>query len=403
MKIAVLGNGVEGQSIAKYFGDKGDEVEIFDEKNEGVDFGQMDFSEFDKVFRSPSVPPSKIRSDKLTSATKYFFEWCPADIIGVTGTKGKGTTCSLIASILEAAGLKVWLIGNIGVPALDVLDKIGPRDIVVYEMSSFQLWDMTKSPKVAVIVHMEADHLDVHEGMDDYIDAKSNIVRYQREGNVTIYDETNEISTQIAMLSLGRKVAYPTGKLEEILDNLVIPGKHNRMNGEAAIRAALAVGVKNKEIIGQGLKNFTGLPHRLKCVREVNEVKYYDDSISTTPGSAIAAIRSFAGPKILILGGSDKGSEYDELAQAVANGGVKKVILVGPEGEKIQRALINADYEKVIRVNKVPYDMAEVVKIATAIAEVGNVVVLSPACASFDSFENYSDRGDQFIAAVEAI
>ncbi|MCL1840074.1 UDP-N-acetylmuramoyl-L-alanine--D-glutamate ligase [Candidatus Saccharibacteria bacterium] len=411
-RVAILGYGVEGQSVERYFRGWA-EIKVFDEKN-GVDFEKLDFSEFDYVFRSPSVRPDRIETerlsdgskysfDRVTSATRYFFEKCPAKIIGVTGTKGKGTTCSLIAEILKAAGRKVWLVGNIGAAALDVLDEISGDDIVVYELSSFQLWDMTRSPHVAVVVHMESDHMDVHKDMAEYAAAKGNIARWQREDDVVVYDKTNPMSTEIAELSQGQKVGYPTGEFEELLNKLVIPGEHNRMNGEAAILAVRAVGVEDEKAIADGLGSFTGLPHRLKFVREVEGVKYYDDSISTTPGSAIAAIRAFAEPKILILGGSSKGADFHGLAEVVRDGNVKKVVLVGPEGEKLEQDLIGAGYEKIVRVTEVPYDMKNVVKITTETAEDGDVVILSPACASFDSFKNYADRGDQFIAAVEAI
>jgi len=402
MKIAVLGNGVEGKSIVKYFEGKGESVTVFDEK-EGVKFEDLDFSEFDLCFRSPSIQPWRIKTGKVTSATRYFFEKCPAKIIGVTGTKGKGTTCSLAASILEAAGRKVWLVGNIGMSALDVLDEISDSDVVVYELSSFQLWDMTQSPQVAVVVHMESDHLDIHKDMAEYMAAKGGIVRHQTEDDEVIYDKTNAISAEIAELSAGRKIGYPTGEFEDLLDALVIPGEHNRLNGEAAILAAQAMGVTDAEVIRRGLSSFTGLPHRLKFVREVSGVKYYDDSISTTPGSAIAAIKAFVEPKILILGGSSKGADFHGLAETVRDGGVKKVVLVGLEGKKIGGALAEAGYGGVIWVDEMPYDMESVVKITTDIAGAGDVVILSPACASFDSFKNYADRGDKFIAAVEAI
>jgi len=403
MKIAVLGDGVEGKSVVKYFGAKGDEVVVFDEGRDGVRFENLSFDGFDLVFRSPSVAVGRVRTDKMTSATRYFFEKCPAKIVGVTGTKGKGTTCSLIASILEAAGRKVWLVGNIGVSALDVLDEVAEGDVVVYELSSFQLWDMTVSPQVAVVVHMEVDHLDVHETKDDYWQAKGNIARYQGEGDVVIFDQTNEISRRIAELSPGRKIGYPTGEFGGLLDALVLPGEFNRMNGEAAVLAAREMGVTDESVLRRGLGAFAGLPHRLKFVREVGGVKYYDDSISTTPGSAIAAMRAFGEPKVLILGGSSKGADFDELAKVVREAGVRKVVLVGPEGERLERALLGAGYGDVVRVAEMPYEMKDVVKITTDAAKSGDVVILSPACASFDNFENYAQRGDEFIAAVEAL
>lgn len=400
MKIAVLGNGIEGKSVLEYFEAKGDEVEMFDEKDGGK-FEEMNFDGFDMIFRSPSVKPDKVKNANMTSVTRYFFEKCPAKIIGVTGTKGKGTTCSLIKSILDQTGRKAWLVGNIGVAALGVLDEISENDIVVYELSSFQLWDMKKSPQIAVVVHMEQDHMDVHETMDNYIAAKSNIVVYQNEEDIVIFDKTNKISTEVAGLSQAQKWGYPTGDYGEILNSLLIPGEHNRLNGEAAILAVKAVGVTDPEMIKKGLGAFSGLPHRLKFVEEWKDVKYYDDSISTTPGSAIAAIRAFSEPKVLILGGSDKGASYGELALAVKNGNVRSVILVGPEGKKIREELVKVGFWKFVQVYDIPYDMEYVVKMTTYETAPGDIVILSPACASFDSFDNYAQRGDKFVAAVK--
>ena len=404
MKIAILGHGVEGGSVANYFKkhpELSPEITIFDEKR-GDKFSDLDFKNFDLVFRSPSVRPDHIKTESLTSITEYFFSHCPAPIIGVTGTKGKGTTCSLIASILESAGRRVHLVGNIGRPALDVLDDIQPDDWAVYELSSFQLWNLTISPHIAVIVHIEPDHLDVHKDMQEYLAAKSNIARHQISSDFIIYDRTNSQSTALAELSPAQKLPYPTGEYGELLDALVIPGAHNRQNGEAAILAARAAGITDSSAIRQGLSNFHGLPHRLKFVHEWNHIKFYDDSISTTPGSTIAAIRSFANPQILILGGSSKGADFTELAELIAKSPVKKVVIVGASADVIENSLHRAGYTQTVNLG-LDTDMSQIVQTAAKYADPNDIVLLSPSCASFDLFKSYSDRGDQFIAAAKSL
>ena len=230
MTIAILGYGKEGQSVEKYFNQKDEKTAIFDNfTNE--DLKNLDLKNYSMVFRSPSVPPL----DKTwTSITKYFFDNCICKIIGVTGTKGKGTTCSLIASILKSLGKTVHLVGNIGNPAIDILDKIQPDDVVVYEMSSFQLWDLNVSPNIAVVLGIEPDHLNVHKNFEEYVDAKSNIARYQKPEDACIYNISNEFSKQIANTSPAKKFPYPLlnrpANLDELLNNLYIPGKHNRDN-----------------------------------------------------------------------------------------------------------------------------------------------------------------------------
>ena len=300
MKIAIAGFGIEGKAAFDYWNDGLNELTIIDERSEISDLppsanaqlGNEAFNnleEFDMVVRSPSVNPARLKdAKKVWSTTNEFFAKSPARIIGVTGTKGKGTTSSLIASILRAAGKNVHLVGNIGKPALAELPSIKPDDLVVFELSSFQLWDIEKSPHVAVVLGIEQDHLDVHDSMDDYVSAKANIVRYQSENDVAIYKQTNDISCSIGESSRGQKVAYPFA-IDEFVSSLKIPGPHNVENASAAIAAARVFEVSD-QAIHDGLASFHGLPHRLKFVREVNGVKYYDDSIATTPGSAIAAI-----------------------------------------------------------------------------------------------------------------
>jgi UDP-N-acetylmuramoylalanine--D-glutamate ligase len=294
------------------------------------------------------------------------------------------------------------LVGNIGVPALDVLDEIEAEDVVVYELSSFQLWDMRRSPQVAVVGHIEPDHLDVHRDFTEYVGAKANITKWQSEKDVVVYDRGNVEAVKIAEASRGEKIGFPTGEYEGVLDSLRLVGRHNRLNGEAAIIAARCLGVEDVEAWKRGLASFTGLPHRTKFVREVGGVSYYDNSIATVPGSTITDIRAFSEPKVLILGGSTKGAEFYELAKVVSHGGVRGVVLMGPEGEKVGEALRAAGFSEIVNVGR-EYDMKEVVRAATEMAQAGDVVILSPAAASFDRFKSYAERGDKFIQAVEEL
>jgi len=414
MKIVIAGFGVEGQSNLRYFREKfpeadflvSDEREKVDNLPENVAYqtGFSGLENADLIVRSPSLPPKKIKtSGQIWSATNEFFANCPATIIGVTGTKGKGTTCSFISSILRAAGKTVHLVGNIGVPALDILPKIEKNDIVVYELSSFQLWDLQKSPHVAVVLMIEPDHLNVHSDFNDYLAAKANIAKFQTTDDYVVYNSQNEFSSSIADASLAQKKEYPFALSDDIISAIRLPGRHNVDNACAAILAVKSIlpNVSDDEI-KKGLSEFTGLPHRLKFVAEKYGVKYYDDSISTTPGSAIAALKAFAEPKILILGGSDKGADYSELAKEIARQNVRLIIINGANAGEIREVL----REEKIDCEIVQLDMAtmkEVAKLAKNKAQSGDVVILSPAAASFDMFKSYSDRGEQFVAAVEEL
>lgn len=428
MKIAIAGYGAEGQSNYRYFSERGHDVTIADEREVIADIpegatallGANAFSElrgFDLVVRTAGLAPQKINTDgKIWSATSEFFATCTARIIGVTGSKGKGTTSSLIATMLRAAGQTVHLVGNIGVPALDVVATIKADDIVVYELSSFQLWDLEISPNIAIVLHIEPDHLDVHADFADYISAKSHIVNYQQTNDLAIYSADNEWSKQIARGGLGEKLSYPSVDAVHIADGyfwykeqkvcsvdaLQLPGAHNQANACAAITAAWRL-TQDTAVIEQGLRSFYGLDHRLKYIATVRGIAYYDDSIATTPGSAIAAIKSFEQPKVLIVGGSNKGSDYGELVDTIiASDSMRAVLAIGQQGPVIAQLLKDRGAGQVVSVIA-SKDMTEIVAAASACAQPGDVVVLSPACASFDMFKSYSDRGDQFIAVVNAL
>ena len=406
MKVAVAGYGVEGQASYRYWSQQA-EVTIVDERQEisspdgaTTMLGEGAFSrlaEFDLIVRSPGVSPHKLPyQGKVSSATNEFFEQCREkniSIIGVTGTKGKGTTCSLIVAMLKAADLNVHLVGNIGTPALDELANIHTGDLVVYELSSFQLWDLRYSPHVAVVLPIEADHLDVHADFNDYLAAKSNIAKYQTEGDVMIYNSTNIWSRQIAASSPANNLIEYPFDLGELVQQLQLPGQHNRENAAAAVAAARRF-VTDERAIARGLASFHGLDHRLKLIGEHAGVDYYDDSISTTPGSAIAAIKSFPQPKVIMLGGSDKGADYSEIVELAASSQTT-VIAMGQTGRTIESLCQESGVECYY-----VEDMNSAVIMASQIAKPGDVVLLSPASASFDQYRSYIDRGEQFIAAV---
>lgn len=426
MKIAIAWYGAEGQSSYRYYRDQGHDVTIVTPRVSdqfpipddaklitGNDaFDHLDG--FDVVVRSAGVNPNTLRTDgRLWSSTNEFLEQCQAQIIGVTGTKGKGTTCSLIVSILRAAGKRVHLVGNIGTPPLDILSSIHADDIVVFEMSSFQLWDAARSPHIAVVLPIEPDHLDVHTGMDDYIAAKMNITIHQNAPDVLIWNPQNPIadsfpdnSTAIRMPYTTKLAAYTEDgyfwfRDERLcsVDELQLPGQHNQENACAAITAAWHfISESFYEAVKAGLNNCTGLPHRLQYVAEKNDIKYYDDSISTTPGSAVAAIRSFAAPIVLVLGGREKGADYQELLQLCHDENVQ-VLLIGENRDKLAQLCVQYHVNYVVESG----DMRAIVQRASKQAKKGGVVILSPAAASFDMFASYADRGDQFVAAVNEL
>lgn len=427
MKIAIAAYGVEGQASYRYYSkDPSNDITIFDQNPAlvgpegvptvlGVDAFEK-LSGYDLILRSPPIAPYHLKTDgKIWSVTNEFFEKCPAEIIGVTGTKGKGTTASLIASILEAAGRKVWLVGNIGVPALDILDQIRPEDIVVYELSSFQLWDLERSPQTAVVLFIEQEHLDVHADMFEYVSAKSRIAASQQRDDILIYDANNEYARIIADGSHVNKVGFPGLLTAHVTDGyfyngeqklcsidvLQIPGLHNVANAVAAIDAVWKY-TQDPAVIEKGLHDFLGLPHRLAYVATVNDVLYYDDSIATTPSSAVAALASFAQPKVIILGGSDKGGDYRPLLTAlIKSASIRAIVSIGANGAAITGMLDDHSLVKVYRVES--KDMKDIVAKAASLAQPGDVVILSPAAASFDMFKNYADRGQQFIDAVNGL
>ena len=412
MKIALLGYGQEGKSTEAYFKSHFDDVEIDIFDNETPEeFSQRDYSSYDIIFRSPSIPPLHLRNE--SSITKYFFDHCPCKIIGVTATKGKGTICSFIKSLLDAHNKDAYLVGNIGVPALDILDKLTKGSVVVYELSSFQLWDLNKSPHVAVIGHLEPDHLNVHHDYHDYLTAKANIARHQLSDDYLIYYSKNPISTKIARSSKAHLIPYPFSIPDDILSAITIPGKHNQENTIAAIATVASyLNIspneylqKYKDKIIKGLSNFHGLPHRLEFIREVNGVEYYDDNFSTNPSSTRVAIQAF--PKtnlVLILGGRDKTNYQDleEIYDITIMPQVKRIILIGESGHELAHRQCDNRF-RVTNNLKAAVNSARL-EAETLKSESPNrpaIVLMSPAAASFDMFKNVYDRGEQFQSLIK--
>lgn len=414
MKIAILGYGKEGQSAESYFQKHHHETHIFDDFQDS-DINNFQLDNYDLIIRSPSVHPQ----GNWSSITKYFFAKCPCPIIGVTGTKGKGTTCSLITVILEHLGHKVWLVGNIGTPALDVLDQIKPTDIVVYELSSFQLWDLEFSPHIALVLRIEPDHLNIHDDFADYTNAKSNITRHQTSQDYCIYYRDNPESKKIAMLSPGKKYCYPKNRnrelLNDVLDQLIIPGEHNREDAEAAILAVAAYYRQtpdqliqdHRDKISQALHTFQGLPHRLQFLREVDHVTYYDDNFSASFPALDVALAAFPKqPIILIAGGKNRGIDPTPAKKRIFHNtpNLKKVFLIGETSEILAAGEDKAKYQ-------ICSSLAEAFQLANtlALAEAQNssqlpvVLLMSPGAPSFDMFKNFSDRGEQFQKLVQGV
>ena len=443
-KVAVLGFGLEGQDLVKFLLRQGAKITVFDQKeakylgknfakfeNQGIKFilGQNCFKEglshYDFVFRSPGFSPlrpeiieAKKRGVVISSATKIFFDLCPGKIIGVTGTKGKGTTSTLIYQILKNDGQDVFLGGNIGHSPLSFLPKIKPSSWVVLELSSFQLQDLEKSPHLAVVLFIAPEHLDYHHDAEEYFQAKRNIVRYQKENDLAVLNADNQISSSFAHLTPAQvyyfsrqkkvKGAYVKNKKIYLLDKeigftskLQLLGKHNWDNICAAVTASWLVGADLKSI-KKVIFSFQGLEHRLEFVKEVKGRVFYNDSFSTTPETTIAALHSFHQPLTLIAGGSEKGSDYQKLGEEIKRSRVKTLILIGEMAEKIRKAVLAAGFrgEIIFRPSK---KMSAIVNLAFQKTKRGGVILLSPACASFDMFKNYKDRGLQFKRNVKRL
>ena len=442
--IAIFGLGIEGFSTYEYL--KGEnKITVFDDNQEskidqkyletiGKDNIKMYLGKFPKNqeeydlvihtagVRSDHPQIKKLLSSKstLTTPTKIFFDLCPAKIIGVTGTKGKGTTSTLIYELLRTKNINTYLAGNIGTPMLDTLPKLNKNSLVVLELSSFQLMDLKKSPQFAVVLMITSEHLDWHKDVEEYVKAKESIVRYQSMEDFAVINADFETSSKFSKKTSAKIYFFSTKKStngvyieggivrsniekpEEIISarEILLPGKHNLQNVCAAVSIAKIFDIENNKIKNV-LKSFKGLKHKLQLIKEISGVRYFNDSFSTTPETTIAAIEAFNEPKIIIIGGSSKKSDFSQMAKIVSStSSIKNIILIGTESSIIKKALLEHNTPENLLVEGLK-DMKQIVKVATELSSPGDVVILSPACASFDMFKNYKDRGEQFIAEVE--
>lgn len=433
MNVAILGFGSQGVSSLEYWNTPENTVTVCDgndllEIPEGIEsrLGENymdDLEEFDLIVRSPSVHPDAIAAannpailSKVTTNTNEFMRVCPTkNTIGVTGTKGKGTTSTLITRMLEATGKRVILGGNIGTPPLDLLKlDIQPEDWVVLELANFQLTDMKYSPTIAVCLMVEPEHQDWHGDMDSYVEAKSQLFLHQQLNDTAIFFAKNEISKKIAARSPGNKIPYfaepgalvkneaiwiGETKICDVTD-ITMLGVHNRQNICAAITAVWPI-VQDAALLRQVIMDFTGLPYRLELRREVNGVRFYNDSFATAPGATIGAIDAIKGPKILIIGGHDRGLPLDELVNTLNSSEIRKVLVIGAASDRIAQVFNEHNFTNFEVISS--KFMGDIVNKAYEIAKPGDAVVLSPSFASFDMFKNFVVRGNAFNDAVEAL
>lgn len=447
--VAILGYGIEGKSVVDYVIHHGaNHISVYDEKlqKEALDLFQGQYSP-EKVTMKLGIFPDTITADiiivspgirpdislleqarkshiEVTTATNIFFSHCPCPIIGVTGTKGKGTTSTLIYEILKKEGRDAYLGGNIGIAPLSFVDTLRDDSIVVLELSSFQLFTLERSPHIAVVIMVTVDHLDYHRDIAEYVEAKTHITRFQKESDFAIYNTDYPHSKLIASKGQAKKYqvsakhilshgAYVNDgyvylqtdqKAISVVptDRIFIPGKHNWENVCAAAMAASCAGASIPSMKSV-FETFRGLPHRLQCIEKVSGVTYYDDSFSTTPDTAIAAIDAFEAQKVLILGGSSKGSDFTQLGAVLSTSQtIRAIIGIGKEWTRIKQAIEPQALSKMTIIEGCT-SMHQIVSAAAKIATSGDVVLLSPACASFDMFKNYKDRGDQFIREVRIV
>ena len=444
--VAVIGIGVSNTPLLRLLLENGIAVTACD-KRDRADLGELadeleqlgaklqlgeDYLEGltqDVIFRTPGMRPdvpqllrAKERGSVITSEMEVFIDVCPCSIIAVTGSDGKTTTTTMIAELLRAAGRTVHVGGNIGNPLLAQAGEMNPDDNVVLELSSFQLMTMQKSPHIAVITNLSPNHLDMHKGMEEYVASKENLFLHQSADVVAIFNLDNDITREQGTRAVG-EVRYFTRRSEtengvflrgdEIIrrkdgketvvmtvQDIKLPGIHNVENYMAAVAAV--EGLVEDETIRRFAREFGGVEHRIELVRTLRGVRYYNDSIASSPSRTIAGLRSFKEKVILIAGGYDKNIPFDVLGPEVVEH-VKLLILCGATAEKIRAAVESApEYQpgkpEILTVS--PFQKA--VETARDRAEEGDVVTLSPACAAFDQFKNFMERGKTYKAIVNS-
>ena len=443
--VAVIGIGVSNQPLLKLLLDRGIAVTACDKKDREslgivaeqleangcrlrLGEGYLDDLTEDVIFRTPGMRPdlpqltaAVERGSALTSEMEVFFEACPCPKIAVTGSDGKTTTTTIIAELLKRAGRTVHLGGNIGHPLLAETGEMKPGDIAVLELSSFQLMTMTHSPHIAVVTNLAPNHLDVHKDFQEYIDAKENIFTHQAAEDIAVFNADNAYTAEEATRAVGRARLF--SRRRELQDgvflrgdaiiarhgaeerqvmrtgDIKLPGVHNIENYLAAIAAV--DGLVPDGIIRDFAREFGGVEHRIELIRTRNGVRWYNDSIASSPSRTIAGLNSFPEKVILIAGGKDKGIPYDALGPVV-NDHVKLLLLCGATAGVIRRAVEQADNYNGLEILDVA-DYREAVSIADSRASEGDVVILSPASTSFDRFKNFMERGKAFKAIVNQL
>ena len=438
-KIAVLGLGVSNRPLVRLLLEYGCTVIGCDktprEKLDGevleleklgctlqVGDTYLDGLSADLVFRTPGMHPANPALEglrkagaQITSEMDVFFKLCPCPILAVTGSDGKTTTTTLISEMLKASGKTVWLGGNIGTPLLPLCRKMKETDFAVVELSSFQLMDMTRSAQVAVVTNLAPNHLDVHKDMDEYVEAKKNIFAFQDDTCKLVLNADNAITDAFAGNGTTQKfsrqgqadvfvkdgVIYRGATAVLNTEDILIPGVHNIENYMAAILAV--EGLVDDEVIRQVAKNFGGVEHRIELVRIKDGVRFYNDSIASSPSRTIAGLNSFPEKVLLIAGGYDKHIPFDVLGPYVCRS-VKKLFLNGATAQKIRKAVEECpDYRpgcpEIIDCG----DFASAVSAAANAAQTGDVVLMSPACAAFDQFKNFMERGAYYKKLVKEL
>ena len=443
-KVAVIGVGVSNTPLIRLLRGANIDVTVCDKKDRGALGTLADELEkegcrlhlgpdylndlnADVIFRTPGLHPRFLQEAArkgavIISEMEVFFAVCPCPIIGITGSDGKTTTTTMIAGLLRAAGKTVHLGGNIGHPLLAETETIRPDDVAVVELSSFQLMTMHQSPHIAVLTNLAPNHLDIHTDMAEYVEAKAAILAYQGPEDRAVCNWDNEITRTLSARTSG-KVKYFTmsdnrdvqgcflrdeaiwcraGKNERcvlLLKEILLPGRHNVENYMAAICAV--EGLVSDEVIREFARTFGGVEHRIELVRERHGVKWYNDSIASSPSRTIAGLRSFDQKVVLIAGGKDKGISYAPLGPVV-NDHVKLLILCGATAGVIREAVTKADNYSGLPILEVD-DYPSAVALADSHSTSGDVVILSPASTSFDRFRNFEERGRVFKDLVMAL